>query len=106
MFEEIIDLVEEKKPDYGELLKRYYLLHEDLVTITIDYMRRGLIKGRRYTEEELTKEEIKKAHDNLQNARLPRARDKFNEIALSKGFPLLEGKIKKSMFKEAKKTII
>ena len=69
-------------------------------------MKRGLIKGRYYKEEELNEEEIQKAHDNLQNSRLARARDKFNEIALTKDFPLLEGKIKKSMFKETKNVII
>lgn len=106
VFEEIITLVGEKKADYGELLHRYYIQHEDLRAIAIDYMRRGLIKGRRYKEEELTEEEIQKAHDNLQNARLARAREKFNEIALAKDFPLLEGKIKKSMFKETNKANI
>lgn len=106
VFEEIIALVGEKKADYGELLRRYYVLHEDLHVIAIDFMRRGLIKGRRYKEEELTEVEIKKAFDNLQNARLARARDKFNEIALARNFPLLEGKIKKSMLKETKKANI
>lgn len=106
VFKEIIALVEEKKPDYGELLRRYYLHNEDLREIAIDFMRRGLIKGRRYREDELTEEEIQKAHDNLQNARLARARDKFNDIALSKGFPLLEGKIKKSVFKENNKATL
>lgn len=106
VFEEIITLVGEKKADYGELLRRYYVLHEDLRAIAVDFMRRGLIKGRCYKEEELAEEEIQKAFDNLQNARLARARDKFNEIALSRNFPLLEGKIKKSMFKETKKATI
>lgn len=99
VFEEIITLVGEKKADYGELLRRYYILQEDLRVIAIDFMRRGLIKGRRFKEEELTEAEIQKAFDNLQNARLARARDKFNEIALSKNFPLFEGKIKKSVLK-------
>lgn len=106
VFEEIISLVGENKTDYSELLRRYYILHEDLHVIAIDFMRRGLIKGRRYKEEELTEVEIQKAFDNLQNARLRRARDKFNEIALSRNFPLLEGKIKKSIFKETKKASI
>lgn len=106
VFIEIISLVSEKKADYGELLRRYYIDHEDLRKIAIDFMKRGLIKGRYYKEEELNEEEIQKAHDNLQNSRLARARDKFNEIALTKDFPLLEGKIKKSMFKETKNVII
>lgn len=106
VFEEIIKLVGEKKADYGELLRRYYVLHEDLRAIAIDFMRRGLIKGKRYKEEELNEVEIQKAFDNLQNARLARARDKFNEIALARNFPLLEGKIKKSMFKDTKKASI
>ena len=100
VFEEIITLVGEKKTDYGELLRRYYILQEDLRVTARDFMRRGLIKGRRYTEEELTEEEVQKAFNNLQNSRLAHARDKFNEIALSRNFPLLEGKIKKSILKK------
>lgn len=102
-FKHVIKLVTDKKPDYGELLYRYYIDQEKMRDIAIDFLKRGLIGGRRYEEHELTEKIIDDAEKNLQNAKLRRAREKFNEIALSANVNLrLEGKIKKSMLKGVK----
>lgn len=106
-FKLIIKLVEEKYPrkPYGELLRRYYLPpREEARIIAIDFLRKGLIRvgDRLFGENDiLTEPIIKAATDNIQNRKLPYARDKFNEIALSYKIDLrLSGKIKKSIIKD------
>ncbi len=106
-FKFLIKLVADKKPDYGELLYRYYIQQEKMRDIAVDFLKRGLIGGRRYEEHELTEKIIDDAEKNLQNAKLKRAREKFNEIALSANVDLrLEGKIKKSILKSIKTATI
>jgi hypothetical protein len=92
-FREIVCLVTEKSLKFGELLNRTYLKGEPAESIAVDFLQRGLIISR----------DIESAIKNIQNSLLPRARDRFNAIALEKNYHFrIEGKVKKSIIKKIK----
>lgn len=104
-FIKIVKIVEDRSPKHGELLRRYYIPPQDAMrVIAIDYLRRGVIKvgEKKYGNEEVIPEDVvQHACDNLQNSMLPRACQKFNDVALSKQTNLqLKGKVKKSIIKD------
>ena len=97
-FRRIIDKVSKEKPELGELLERYYLDMEDIRDIAADFLRRGLVKTSCQDEEK----NLDAATNNLQTRKLNAARNIFNEIAHSHGFPYkLNGKVKKSIMRSA-----
>ena len=92
-FREIVCLVYDKSLKFGELLHRTYINGEKAESIARDFMQRGLI----------TSPDLDSAVKNVQNSLLPRARERFNAIALEKNYDLrLEGKVKKSIIKKIK----
>lgn len=92
-FKEILGLLYDKSLKFGELIQRTYIDGEKAESIAMDFWQRGLISA----------SDIESAIKNVQNSLLPRARDKFNDIALEKRYDLhLEGKIKKSIIKKIK----
>lgn len=100
-FQEIVCIVAEKYPKFGELLERYYLKGESPKEIAITFLRKRFIvpKGKE-SGDSFSEDQIQAATLNIQNSLLPRARDKFNEAALSKKYDFhLEGKIKKSIIR-------
>ena len=74
-----------KYSKFGELLRRYYLLDEEIGVIAVDFLRRGIISVRGWERscKEIPEAIILSAKKNLQNRLLPRAREKFNSKALS-----------------------
>lgn len=95
IFNSIVKKVEAKYPKHGELLRRHYLLQENLRVTAKDYLRRGLVsvKGKKWCEEGLWTEEILgSALKNLQNSLLPKAREKFDAIAFHMDFDYRFGK--------------
>lgn len=104
LFIEIIGIVAEKNQKFGELLERHYLNGEPAESIAKDFLERKFIIPHGYVSgDSFSEEQIKAATLNVQNALLPRARDRFNEVALDRGSGLrLKGKIKKSIIRNRK----
>ena len=96
-FRRIICEVSDHKPDLGELLERYYLDMEDIRTIAADFLHRGLVKSSCKDENN----NLAAATNNLQTRKLNAARNAFNDVAQTQGFPYtLNGKVKKSIIRD------
>jgi len=88
-------LRDSKKPILGELLIRYCYQKQSIPEIAKDYLRRCLIKvgGAYYPDEESwTPEILESAKKNVLNSMLPRARKKFDAIAIHEDFDYRFGK--------------
>lgn len=95
IFKSIVKIVEKKYPKHGELLRRYYQDEEDIHDIARDYLRRGVVsvKGKKWYDDSLwTEDIIEGAVKNLQNSMLPKAREKFDLIAIHLDFDYQFGK--------------
>jgi len=101
-FKDIVSLMCDKNRKFGELMYRYYLKGEKAETIALDFLQRGYIDAKGQTVNgKYSEKQLEAAIKNVQNSLLPRARDKFNTLALEMNFELkLEGKIKKSEIKK------